>query len=93
MLAVAACIAQVRRPVEGTIRQPMHGKDIAVAAGSDYATEAGMQIRDLGGNAVDVGVGTMFAAVKTTHGLGNSAALPSLARSSGVTGVGPSKAR
>src|SRR5579862_5326853 len=34
----------------------------AVAGGSEYATEAGMRIYFQGGNAVDAGVATMFAA-------------------------------
>jgi gamma-glutamyltranspeptidase/glutathione hydrolase len=37
----------------------------AVAGGSEYATEAGMRIYFQGGNAVDAGVGTMFAAAVT----------------------------
>jgi gamma-glutamyltranspeptidase/glutathione hydrolase len=63
---VSACIAQTaRRQAEPTIRQPVRGTQAAIAAGSDYATEAGMQLIEKGGNAVDVGVATMFAAAAT----------------------------
>jgi len=40
----------------------MHG---AVAAGSEYATEAGMKMYFTGGNAVDAGIATMLAAAVT----------------------------
>jgi len=36
-----------------------------VAAGSDWATNAGMRLYDQGGTAVDAGVATMFAASVT----------------------------
>lgn len=95
MMAAAACIAQVRRPAEATIRQPLRGTDIAVAAGSDYATEAGMKIRELGGNAVDVGVGAMFAAAVTelSHfGFGGEAPILIRTRDGkvySIAGIGP----
>jgi len=44
------------------MRQPVRGVHGAVAAGSEYATEAGMRTYYRGGNAVDVGVAAMFAA-------------------------------
>src|SRR5207237_1824407 len=43
------------------VRQPVRGTHGAVAAGSDWATNAGMRMYDQGGTAVDAGVATMFA--------------------------------
>ncbi len=67
---------QTRRELERPIRQAVRGTHGAIAAGSDYATEAGMRIYYKGGNAVDAGVATMFAASVTelSHfGLGGEA--------------------
>src|SRR6202790_3216178 len=72
----ALSVAQTRREVERPLRQPVRGVHGAVAAGSEYATEAGMRTFYRGGNAVDVGVSTMFAASVTelSHfGLGGEA--------------------
>lgn len=77
VLAVAAVLApaQVReaaRPVLHAAR----GTRGAVAAGSGPATEAGMRLFHLGGNAVDAGVAATFAAAVTeiSHvGLGGEA--------------------
>jgi gamma-glutamyltranspeptidase/glutathione hydrolase len=44
------------------VRLAVRGLHGAVAAGSEYATEAGMRTYYKGGNAVDVGIATMFAA-------------------------------
>ena len=58
------------------MRQSVRGPHGAVAAGSEFATEAGMRTYYHGGNAVDVGVATMFAASVTelSHfGLGGEA--------------------
>jgi gamma-glutamyltranspeptidase/glutathione hydrolase len=58
------------------MRQAVRGPHGAVAAGSEFATEAGMRTYYHGGNAVDVGVATMFAASVTelSHfGLGGEA--------------------
>ena len=69
-------VAQSRREPERPLRQPVRGVHGAVAAGSEYATEAGMRIYYKGGNAVDVGVASMFAASVTelSHfGLGGEA--------------------
>ena len=63
-LLVTACIGQTQRR-EPSVRQAVRGANGAVAAGSDYATEAGMRMFALGGNAVDVGVATMYAAAVT----------------------------
>jgi gamma-glutamyltranspeptidase / glutathione hydrolase len=50
---------------EHPVRQAVRGVHGAVAAGSEYATEAGMRMYYKGGNAVDAGVATMFAASVT----------------------------
>ena len=61
-LALAALsVAQSRREPERPLKQPVRGVHGAVAAGSEWATEAGMHTYYKGGNAVDVGVATMFA--------------------------------
>jgi gamma-glutamyltranspeptidase / glutathione hydrolase len=60
-LAATQCFAQTRRP-DPPVRQPVRGTHGAVAAGSDWATNAGMRLFDQGGTAVDAGVATMFAA-------------------------------
>ena len=59
-LLVVQCFAQTRRP-DPPVRQPVRGTHGAVAAGSDWATNAGMRLYDQGGTAVDAGVATMFA--------------------------------
>ncbi len=77
VLNVAAWVSgQTRREMEHPVRQAVRGTHGAVAAGSEYATEAGMRTFYRGGNAVDVGVATMFAASVTelSHfGLGGEA--------------------
>src|SRR5271168_4096924 len=70
------CSAQSRREYERPVRQAVRGVHGAIAAGSEYAAEAGMRIYFHGGNAVDAGVATMFAASVTefSHfGLGGEA--------------------
>ncbi|MEO8050136.1 MAG: gamma-glutamyltransferase family protein [Acidobacteriota bacterium] len=57
----ALSMAQSRREPERPLRQPVRGVHGAVAAGSEWATEAGMRTYYRGGNAVDVGIATMFA--------------------------------
>ncbi len=74
-LGAGLCLSQVRQQ-ERPVRQAVRGPHGAVAAGSEYATEAGMRTFYRGGNAVDVGVATMFAASVTelSHfGLGGEA--------------------
>ncbi len=63
LVAMAAC-AQ-RKEWERPVRQPARGGRGAVAAGSETAAEAGMRVFHTGGNAVDAGVATMFAASVT----------------------------
>ena len=61
-LALAALsVAQSKREPERPLKQPVRGVHGAVAAGSEWATEAGMRTYYKGGNAVDVGVASMFA--------------------------------
>jgi gamma-glutamyltranspeptidase/glutathione hydrolase len=56
-------LALAQQPVRMQLmRQPVRGVHGAVAAGSEYATEAGMRTYYRGGNAVDAGVAAMFAA-------------------------------
>ena len=58
---VVFCAAQ-RKDFEPPAMRPARGTKGAVACGSEYAAEAGMRIYFHGGNAVDAGVATMFAA-------------------------------
>src|ERR1700689_4517593 len=61
-----SCSAQTtRREYEHPVRQAVRGVHGAVAAGSEYATEAGMRMYYKGGNAVDVGVTATFSASVT----------------------------
>jgi gamma-glutamyltranspeptidase/glutathione hydrolase len=61
-IAVALpALAQVGHPM----RLPVRGVHGAVAAGSEWATDAGMQMYYKGGNAVDSGVAAMFAGATT----------------------------
>ncbi len=62
---VTLCAGQTRRDYDHPLRQAVRGTHGAVAAGSEYATEAGMRIYYKGGNAVDAGVAAMFAASVT----------------------------
>src|SRR5713101_353048 len=77
-LAVAAlatlCAAQTK--MERPVRQAVRGVHGAIAAGSEFATEAGMHTYYRGGNAVDAGVATMFAGSVTElshYGMGGEA--------------------
>src|SRR4029077_12305796 len=58
---IFVCSAQ-RKEFEQPAMHAARGTHGAVAGGSEYATEAGMRIYFQGGNAVDAGVATMFAA-------------------------------
>ena len=66
LLFLTAAIAQ-RVAYERPVRQAARGQHGAVAAGSDYATDAGMRMYHAGGNAVDAGVASMFAASVTEY--------------------------
>jgi len=63
-LAVMAASAQ-HQPPNRPVRLPSRGTRGAVAAGTEYATEAGMRIFFGGGNAVDAGIAAMLAASVT----------------------------
>jgi gamma-glutamyltranspeptidase/glutathione hydrolase len=58
---IFVCLAQ-RKEFEQPAMFAARGTHGAVAGGSEYATEAGMRVYFQGGNAVDAGVATMFAA-------------------------------
>src|ERR1700741_907199 len=75
LMGASFCSSQVRQ-IDRQVGQAGRGPHGAVAAGSEYATEGGMRTFYRGGNAVDVGVATMFAASVTelSHfGLGGEA--------------------
>jgi gamma-glutamyltranspeptidase/glutathione hydrolase len=75
LIAVAAGLAQ-RQPPNRPVRLPSRGTRGAIAAGSEYATEAGMRMYFSGGNAIDAGIASMLAATVTefSHiGLGGEA--------------------
>jgi len=59
--ALLACTAQ-RKEFEQPAMHAARGTHGAVASGSEYAAEAGMRMYFHGGNAVDAGVASMFAA-------------------------------
>src|SRR5271156_4168439 len=65
LLATTLCAAQSRHEYDHPMKQAVRGVHGAVAAGSEYATEAGMRMFYKGGNSVDAGVATMFAASVT----------------------------
>ena len=64
-VAIASVTLFAQSRCEPLLRQAVRGANMAVAAGSDYATDAGMKLSVAGGNAVDVGVATLFAASVT----------------------------
>lgn len=76
-IAVAAlCAFPAWTQGERPLRTPVRGVHGAVAAGSEWATEAGMRTYYRGGNAVDAGVATMFAGSVTElshYGMGGEA--------------------
>jgi len=58
---ISAAFSQ-RKDFEQPAMQAARGTKGAIGAGSEYAAEAGMRLFFQGGNAVDAGVATMFAA-------------------------------
>src|SRR5881628_1078486 len=66
LVMVATGIAQ-QSTAERLVRQPARGTRGAIAAGSEYATSAGMRMLQSGGNAVDAGVASIFAAATTEY--------------------------
>jgi gamma-glutamyltranspeptidase/glutathione hydrolase len=63
---MSAAFAQ-RMAVERPAQFSARGTRAAVAAGSGYATDAGMRMYYTGGNAVDAGVASIFAAATTEY--------------------------
>jgi gamma-glutamyltranspeptidase/glutathione hydrolase len=61
---ICACSGQ-RKEYERPVRQAARGTHGAVAAGTEFATQAGMRMYYHGGNAVDAAIATMFAAAVT----------------------------
>ena len=59
-------LAQQRAP-ERPAQYSARGTHGAIAAGSGYATEAAMRMYYMGGNAVDAGVASIFAAATTEY--------------------------
>ena len=58
-------LAQQPRSQERLVRFSARGTKYAIAAGTDFATNAGMRMLENGGNAVDAGVAGIFAAATT----------------------------
>jgi gamma-glutamyltranspeptidase/glutathione hydrolase len=67
LFGCAVLVWAQRGNYERPVRQPARGLKFAVAAGSDYATDAGERMFQKGGNAVDIGVTAMFAAAVTEY--------------------------
>lgn len=68
VMVTGLCVGLIEgqsRQWDHPVKQAVRGTHGAVAAGSEYATEAGMRMFYKGGNAVDVGVTSMFAASVT----------------------------
>lgn len=61
-LVSLSMVANAQRLLERPVRHAARGTRGAVAAGSEFATEAGMRLFHQGGNAVDAGVAAMLAA-------------------------------
>src|SRR5229473_543416 len=62
ILGLACATTAQRKEAERPALHAARGTRGAVAAGSEYAAEAGMRAYFGGGNAVDAGIATMFAA-------------------------------
>ncbi|MCC6395128.1 MAG: gamma-glutamyltransferase family protein [Bryobacterales bacterium] len=61
-LLLATHLYSQKREMDRPMRRPVRGTRGAVGGGSDWATEAGMRMFHQGGNAVDAGVASTFAA-------------------------------
>ncbi len=94
LVGLAASLWAQRRETERPLRQPVRGTRGAVAAGSEYAAEAGMRLFHQGGNAVDAGVAaTLAAAVAEFSHFGFGGEAPILVRTAdgkiyAIAGVG-----
>lgn len=62
VLLVFAASAQSLKEYERPVRQVVRGTRAAIAAGTDSGVDAGMRLYFAGGNAVDAGLASMFAA-------------------------------
>jgi gamma-glutamyltranspeptidase/glutathione hydrolase len=96
LLLATVLIAQQRRESnERPMRKPARGVRGALGAGSEYASEAGMRLFHQGGNAVDAGVASLFAAaVSEFSHVGMGGESPILIRTKdgkvyAIAGVGP----
>src|SRR5579885_2157132 len=67
IFATGALFSQQRSIQERLVRFPARGTHAAIAAGSDYATDAAMRMYYAGGNAVDAGVAATWAAATTEY--------------------------
>jgi gamma-glutamyltranspeptidase/glutathione hydrolase len=67
LLTIPAALGQQRQAPERLVQYPARGTRGAVAAGSNWATEAGMRMYYTGGNAVDAGVAMLFATATTEY--------------------------
>lgn len=97
-LLVAVLSAALLAPAqtrERPMRHPARGMQGAVAAGTDFATDAAMRLYHRGGNAVDAGVAALFAAAVTEYShFGFGGESPILIRTPqgrvvSIAGVGP----
>lgn len=64
LCGICACSGQ-RKEYERPVRQAARGTHGAIAAGTEFATQAGMRMYYHGGTAVDAGIAAMFAAAVT----------------------------
>ncbi|MDE3194842.1 MAG: gamma-glutamyltransferase, partial [Acidobacteriota bacterium] len=67
VLILSAFTLTAQQTPERLVQFSARGTHGAVAGGSNYATEAGMRMFYAGGNAVDAGVATIFAAATTEY--------------------------
>ena len=89
LLASLAAAVAFSLPARGATMKPLvAGKRGAVAAGHPLVAEAGLRILEKGGNAVDAGVATVFAAsVVEMDGFGSGAECPILIKLQGKPAV------
>src|SRR5262249_28095377 len=68
LVPLVSALATFAQPAQERLVQfPARGTHGAVAGGSNYATGAGMRMYYAGGNAVDAGAATIFAAATTEY--------------------------
>jgi gamma-glutamyltranspeptidase/glutathione hydrolase len=86
-LAASFLLPQALAPAN-TMKPMVSGKRGVVAAGHPLVAEAGLRILEKGGNAVDAGVATVFAAsVVEMNGFGSGAECPILIKLAGKAAV------